>query len=264
MSRLSALKMIKRRARKAGLPAEICAHSFRGTGITEYLRNGGDSRFPHSLGEMGNRTREPPPSTPDGPRTATERDALCALAWRLDPQLTPQPRRVVGPVTLLRGTAVPVRCCGGAAPTRAGPTRAPRLPTRVSLTWLGCGGLVSRNAEVEPGPLPGVPVGRIGPPLVLRSAPRRGASYPAAFRRSPNLYRGDVATLMLRSFERSNQEASKVLTSETIRDVGRALPWLASEPPTESIPTGTSPEKRTELLDAHALASATDTTASTP
>ena len=34
--------MIKRRARKAGLPAEICAHSFRGTGITEYLRNGGD------------------------------------------------------------------------------------------------------------------------------------------------------------------------------------------------------------------------------
>ena len=42
MSRLSALKMIKRRARKAGLPAEICAHGFRGTGITEYLRNGGD------------------------------------------------------------------------------------------------------------------------------------------------------------------------------------------------------------------------------
>ena len=33
--------MIKRRARKARLPAEICAFSFRGTGITEYLRNGG-------------------------------------------------------------------------------------------------------------------------------------------------------------------------------------------------------------------------------
>ena len=28
MSRLSALKMIKRRARMVGLPAEICAHSF--------------------------------------------------------------------------------------------------------------------------------------------------------------------------------------------------------------------------------------------
>ena len=42
ISRLSGLKMIKGGARKAGLPAEICAHSFRGTGITEYLRNGGD------------------------------------------------------------------------------------------------------------------------------------------------------------------------------------------------------------------------------
>ena len=26
----------------AGLPTEICAHSFRGAGITEYLRNGRD------------------------------------------------------------------------------------------------------------------------------------------------------------------------------------------------------------------------------
>ena len=43
-----------------------------------------------------------------------------------------------------------------------------------------------------------------------------------------------------------------MLTSETIRDVGRALPWLASEPPPESIPAGVSLEKRTELLDAHA------------
>ena len=42
MSRVNALKMIKRRARRAGLPAEICAHSFRGTGITEYLQNGRD------------------------------------------------------------------------------------------------------------------------------------------------------------------------------------------------------------------------------
>ena len=42
MSRLSALKMIKGRAQKAGLPPEICAYSFRGTGITEYLRNGRD------------------------------------------------------------------------------------------------------------------------------------------------------------------------------------------------------------------------------
>ena len=42
MTRQTALKMIKRRVRNAGLPHEINSHSFRGTGITEYLRNGGD------------------------------------------------------------------------------------------------------------------------------------------------------------------------------------------------------------------------------
>ena len=42
MTWATALRMIKRRARQAGLPAEICAHSFHGTGITEYLWNGGD------------------------------------------------------------------------------------------------------------------------------------------------------------------------------------------------------------------------------
>ena len=42
MTRQTAIKMIKRRALEAGLPDEISNHSFRGTGITEYLRNGGD------------------------------------------------------------------------------------------------------------------------------------------------------------------------------------------------------------------------------
>ena len=42
MSRLSAFRMIRCRARAVGLPGEISAHRFRGTGITEYLRNGGD------------------------------------------------------------------------------------------------------------------------------------------------------------------------------------------------------------------------------
>ena len=59
MSRLSALKMIKRRARKAGLPAEICAHSFRGTGITEYLRNGGDLEIAARIaGHVSTRTTQ--------------------------------------------------------------------------------------------------------------------------------------------------------------------------------------------------------------
>jgi integrase/recombinase XerD len=33
--------MIKRRARDAGLPPNICCHTFRATGITAYLENGG-------------------------------------------------------------------------------------------------------------------------------------------------------------------------------------------------------------------------------
>ena len=35
------LEMVKRRARKIKLPATICNHTFRGTGITVFLENGG-------------------------------------------------------------------------------------------------------------------------------------------------------------------------------------------------------------------------------
>lgn len=41
LSRLTALQIVKRRAMAAGLPAEICNHSFRATGVTEFLKNGG-------------------------------------------------------------------------------------------------------------------------------------------------------------------------------------------------------------------------------
>jgi integrase/recombinase XerD len=41
LHRTEALLMIKRRARKAGLPEAICCHTFRATGITTYLENGG-------------------------------------------------------------------------------------------------------------------------------------------------------------------------------------------------------------------------------
>ena len=34
-------RMIRRRARAAGIPSAIGCHTFRATGITEYLRNGG-------------------------------------------------------------------------------------------------------------------------------------------------------------------------------------------------------------------------------
>jgi integrase/recombinase XerD len=37
----NALDMIKRRVRAIGLPETICCHTFRATGITAYLENGG-------------------------------------------------------------------------------------------------------------------------------------------------------------------------------------------------------------------------------
>ena len=33
--------MIERRAKRAGLPTKVCCHTFRATGITAYLENGG-------------------------------------------------------------------------------------------------------------------------------------------------------------------------------------------------------------------------------
>ena len=41
MHRIDAWRMIKRRAKVIGLPEEICNHTFRATGITAYLENGG-------------------------------------------------------------------------------------------------------------------------------------------------------------------------------------------------------------------------------
>ena len=41
MHRLDVLRMIKRRARAAGLPVTTCCHTFRATGITVYIENGG-------------------------------------------------------------------------------------------------------------------------------------------------------------------------------------------------------------------------------
>jgi integrase/recombinase XerD len=41
MTRHDVLRMIKRRARVAGLSERICCHTFRATGITAYLENGG-------------------------------------------------------------------------------------------------------------------------------------------------------------------------------------------------------------------------------
>ena len=41
LHRCEVLAMVKRRHRRAGLPPEICCHTFRATGITAYLNGGG-------------------------------------------------------------------------------------------------------------------------------------------------------------------------------------------------------------------------------
>jgi integrase len=41
MNRIDVLRMVKRRASAAGLPYPTCCHTFRATGITAYLENGG-------------------------------------------------------------------------------------------------------------------------------------------------------------------------------------------------------------------------------
>jgi integrase/recombinase XerD len=41
LDRVNAWKMVRRRARTAGITTEVCNHTFRGTGITAYLENGG-------------------------------------------------------------------------------------------------------------------------------------------------------------------------------------------------------------------------------
>jgi integrase/recombinase XerD len=41
MTRTDVLRMVKRRALVAGLPSSTCCHTFRATGITAYLENGG-------------------------------------------------------------------------------------------------------------------------------------------------------------------------------------------------------------------------------
>jgi integrase/recombinase XerD len=41
MTRIDAARMLKRRLKEAGLPCAFSAHSFRATGITNYLENGG-------------------------------------------------------------------------------------------------------------------------------------------------------------------------------------------------------------------------------
>src|ERR1700693_4987243 len=41
MHRIDVWRMIRRRAEKAGIDADMCCHTFRATGLTNFLANGG-------------------------------------------------------------------------------------------------------------------------------------------------------------------------------------------------------------------------------
>ena len=58
MSRFDVLHMIKRRAEAAGLPYSTCCHSFRATGITTYLQNGGTLEHAQTTNHESLRTTE--------------------------------------------------------------------------------------------------------------------------------------------------------------------------------------------------------------
>jgi integrase len=62
----AALRIVKRRAAAAGLPREICCHTFRATGITSFLLNGGELAKAQKIAN-----HEPParPSSTTGRRT---------------------------------------------------------------------------------------------------------------------------------------------------------------------------------------------------
>lgn len=49
MTRIDALRMVKRRLVHAGIPPVFCNHSFRATGITEFLSNGGNLEVARQL-----------------------------------------------------------------------------------------------------------------------------------------------------------------------------------------------------------------------
>lgn len=59
LDRRNAWSMVQKRARAAGILTPVCNHSFRATGITEYLRNGGQLKIAQAMaGHADPRTTE--------------------------------------------------------------------------------------------------------------------------------------------------------------------------------------------------------------
>ena len=128
LGRRAVLAMIKRRALAAGLPASTCCHTFRATGITAYLSNGGT--LEHAQRIAGHAS----PKTSSGSTTASSRRTGRSLTTsrfgpgRRRPTIAAGARR-----TYRRGWGSGVRgrqatVDGGAAPASSWP------PVRDALT----------------------------------------------------------------------------------------------------------------------------------
>jgi integrase/recombinase XerD len=59
---------VRRRAKAAGITTEVCNHTFRGTGITAYLENGGTLE---KARQMAVHPPPAPPSSTTGARTGS-------------------------------------------------------------------------------------------------------------------------------------------------------------------------------------------------
>jgi integrase/recombinase XerD len=82
INRTNTLKMVKARARAAGLPDTLSPHSMRGTGITNYLETGARWRWRSRLRRT--QTQEPPSSTTAGGRGCSAvRLSGLGLNWEL-------------------------------------------------------------------------------------------------------------------------------------------------------------------------------------
>ena len=85
MNRQIVFQMVRRRARRAGLPPSINCHSFRATGITNYLSNGGALEDARAIAahESSQTTRLSTPAPPEPlPHFSASANQLPAEHWR--------------------------------------------------------------------------------------------------------------------------------------------------------------------------------------
>lgn len=102
MTSTHVFRIVKRRAREAGLPSSTCGHTFRATGITVYLENGGtieDAQEVRSIALMNCKLPAGRTYLPVASTTSLTVEVLRFL-MRLDPSVPH--RRLLAPATNVR------------------------------------------------------------------------------------------------------------------------------------------------------------------